>query len=156
MNGRRRGFTLLEVMVATIILSAGLVVLLTSFMSCQKVMMASQTYETAQYVFTLGETAYPLPSPDLVTDDPIDNELLNIREKDAEDLLNELEMKDLPRDRMEELRQYSFERKVDRIDDEELERSGFLYPVRTYVRWGGKRGANREEMCMITLWRKTR
>ena len=63
----KRGFTLLEVMIATIILSVGLVVLLTSFMNCQKVMMASQDFETAQYVLSLGETAYPLPSPDLVS-----------------------------------------------------------------------------------------
>ena len=53
----KRGFTLLEVMIATIILSVGLVVLLTSFMNCQKVMMASQDFETAQYVLSLGETA---------------------------------------------------------------------------------------------------
>jgi len=67
MNLRRQGFTLIEVMVATIILSVGLVVLLTSFMNCQRVMMASQDLETAQYVLTLGETAHPMPSPDQVT-----------------------------------------------------------------------------------------
>lgn len=152
----RPAFTLLEVMIATIILSTGLVVLLTSFMNCQKVMMASQDFETAQYVLTLGETAYPLPSPDLVTDDPIDNELLNIDETDAEDLLDELEMKELPRERMEELRKYTFERKVDDVDDEELVRGGYLYTVRTTVSWGGKRGMNRDKMSVITLWRKTK
>jgi len=152
----RAGFTLLEVMIATIILSVGLVVLLTSFMNCQKVMTASQDFETAQYVLALGETAHPLPAPDQVNDDPIENELLNIDETDAEDLLNDLEMRDLPRARMEELRKYTFERKVDDVDDEELQRSGYLYTVRTFVRWGGTRGANRNETSVITFWRKTK
>ena len=79
-GGNRGGFTLIEVMVATIILSLGLAVLLTSFANCQRVMKASQDYETAQYVLTLGETVYPIPSPDLVTGDPIDDEQLNIQD----------------------------------------------------------------------------
>ena len=79
----RSGFTLLEVMIATIILSIGLVVLLTSFANCQKVMKASQDHETAQYVLALGETVYPIPSPDLVTGDPLDDDRLNIEETKA-------------------------------------------------------------------------
>ena len=43
----RKGFTLLEVMVATIILSLGLVALLTAFMQCQRIMRATQGFETA-------------------------------------------------------------------------------------------------------------
>ena len=153
----KRGFTLLEVMIATIILSVGLVVLLTSFMNCQKVMMASQDFETAQYVLSLGETAYPLPSPDLVSDDPLDNELLNIDEVRATELLNDLDIRDMPREREQELEKYSFRREVDKVDDEELERSGFLYTVRTVIRWGHvRRSKDRSETTVITLWRKKR
>ena len=140
----KRGFTLLEVMIATIILSVGLVVLLTSFMNCQKVMMASQDFETA----------FPLPSPDLVSDDPLDNELLNIDEVRATELLNDLDIRDMPREREQELEKYSFRREVDKVDDEELERSGYLYTVRTTVSWGGKRGMNQNETTVLTLWRK--
>ena len=60
-DSRRKGFTLLEVMCATIILSLGLVALLTAFMQCQRIMRTTQGFETAQYVLMLGETLYPLP-----------------------------------------------------------------------------------------------
>ena len=153
----RRGFTLLEVMVATIILSLGLVALLTAFMQCQRIMRATQGFETAQYVLMIGETLYPLPSPDQVSDDPIDNELLNIEETEAVKLLDELELDDLPKERRDELEYYTFERTVDEIDDEELARSGYLYTVRTVIRWGHRRRSkDRSETTVITLWRKKR
>ena len=153
----RNGFTLLEVMCATIILSLGLVALLTAFMQCQRIMRTTQGFETAQYVLMLGETLYPLPPPDLVSDDPIDNELLNIEETPALKLVDDLELDDLSRERREELEYYTFERTVDDVDDEELERSGWLYTVRTTVRWGHvRREKDRSESTVITLWRKTR
>ena len=157
-DSRRRGFTLLEVMCATIILSLGLVALLTAFMQCQRIMRTTQGFETAQYVLMLGETLYPLPTPDIVADDPIDNEMLNIEETPAMKLAEDLEIdRDLSRDRREELEYYTFERKVDDVDDEELERSGWLYTVRTTVRWGHvRRDADRSETTVITLWRKKR
>lgn len=154
---RKGGFTLLEVMCATIILSLGLVALLTAFMQCQKIMRTTQGFETAQYVLMLGETLYPLPSPDQVTNDPIDNELLNIEETHALKLAQDLELDDLSRDRREELDHYTFERTVDEVDDEELERSGYLYTVRTVIRWGrARRSQDRSETTVITLWRKKR
>ena len=152
-----RGFTLLEVMCATIILSLGLVALLTAFMQCQRIMRTTQGFETAQYVLMLGETLHPLPSPDQVTDDPIDNELLNIEETPALKMADDLELDDIPRDRREELEYYTFERTVDDVDDEELTRSGYLYTVRTVIRWGHvRRTKDRSETTVITLWRKTR
>ena len=153
----RRGFTLLEVMVATIILSLGLVALITAFMQCQRIMRATQGFETAQYVLMLGETLHPLPSPDQVSDDPLENELLNIEETEALSLLDELELDDLPKERRDELECYTFERSVDEIDDEELARSGYLYTVRTIIRWGrGRYSKDRNETTVITLWRKKR
>ena len=152
----RRGFTLLEVMCATIILSLGLVALLTAFMQCQKIMRMSQGFETAQYVLMLGETLYPLPSPDLVTDDPIDNELLNIEKTPALKLAEDLEIdRNLSREFREELESYAFERAVDEIDDEERDRSGYLYTVRTTVWWGRtRREEDLNQTTVITLWRK--
>ncbi len=158
----RRGFTLLEVMIATIILSIGLVVLLVSFMNCQRIMQASQDHETAQYVLALGETVHPIPSPDRVTKDPLDDEQLNIDETEAEKLLDKLDISssDLPKDRRDELSKYTFERTVDKVDDEELKRAGYLYTLRTKVRLRGKEkddwGSTEErpKLEVLTLWRK--
>ena len=154
----RQGFTLLEVMIDTIILSIGLVVLLTSFANCQKVMKASQDHETAQYVLALGETVFPIPSPELVTGDPLDDEQLNIQETTAWELLDDLEIaqSDLPDDRRDELQEYTFERTVDEVDDEELKRAGYLYTLRTRVRWGSTRMRDdeRPKLEVLTLWRK--
>ena len=160
MNARadRQGFTLLEVMIATIILSIGLVVLLTSFANCQKVMKASQDYETAQYVLALGETVHPIPSPDLVTGDPIEDEHLNIEETKAEELLDALDLTsvELPKDRRDELSTYTFERSVDEVDDEEIKRAGYIYTVRTKICWGNKRlhDEDRPKLEVLTFWRK--
>ena len=154
----RRGFTLLEVMISTIILSIGLVVLLTSFANCQRIMTASRDYETAQYVLSLGETVYPIPTPDLVTGDPIDDEQLNIKETAVDELLDDLEIpsSSFSNERREELSKYTFMRTVDEVDDEELERSGYLYTLRTVVRWGStrQREEDRPKREVLTLWRK--
>ena len=154
----RDGFTLIEVMVATIILSLGLAVLLTSFANCQRVMKASQDYEMAQYVLTLGETVYPIPSPDLVTGDPIDDEQLNIQETTAEELLDTLELpsSELPKDRRDELSTYTFERTVDDVDGEEIKRAGFIYTIRTRIRWGSRhlKEDERPRLDVLTFWRK--
>ena len=158
-GGNRGGFTLIEVMVATIILSLGLAVLLTSFANCQRVMKASQDYETAQYVLTLGETVYPIPSPDLVTGDPIEDEQLNIQETTAEELLDTLELplSELPKDRRDELSTYTFERTVDDVDDEEIKRAGFIYTIRTKIRWGSRflKEEERPKLDVLTFWRKS-
>ena len=72
----------------------------------------------------------------------------------AHELLNDLEIRDMPREREQEMEKYTFRREVDKVDDEELERSGYLYTVRTTVSWGGKRGMNQNETTVLTLWRK--
>ena len=160
MSGRadRRGFTLIEVMVAMIILALGIVVLVTSFANCQRVMKESQDYETAQYVLALGETVHPIPSPDLVTGDPIEDEQLNIEETTAEELLDALDLTsvELSKDRRDELSTYTFERSVDEVDDEEIKRAGYIYTVRTKICWGSKRlrDEERPKLEVLTFWRK--
>ncbi|MBR3925075.1 MAG: prepilin-type N-terminal cleavage/methylation domain-containing protein, partial [Kiritimatiellae bacterium] len=55
-----KGFTLLEVLLASIILGAGLAAILVSMSQSQKMMLSSSSLEAAQEVMDLGEMAYPL------------------------------------------------------------------------------------------------
>ena len=154
---RRAGFTLMEVLIAAVMLSVGCIAILSCVMQCQRMMLASKRFESAQLVLQLGEMAYPIPDPSQVTtsgEDIQSDELLNVREMPAEDLVRELEM-DLPRTELEQLQDYTFERTVDETDDEILQWNGGIYAIRSTVRWGGNNyGAKREELNVIKLWRK--
>lgn len=150
----KRGFTLVEVLIATIILSVGLLTVLASMQQSQKMMLASKRYELCQKVLGWGEMRYPVPDADDVTDDPFKNERLNIPETGADELADDLEIK-LTRRQEEDLAGYTFERTVDEIDDEEVSRLDGIYTLRTVVRWGGdRRGGKREEETVIRFWRK--
>ena len=150
----RRGFTLIEVLIASVILTLGLLSALALFTQSQRMMMASVRFETAQRVLNYFEMAHPVPSPEQVTDDPLDSELLNIQEERAEDLCDQLEIELGPKDR-ELISDYRVTREVDEIDDEEIERNGGIYTLRTTVRWGGNlRGMKPEEEVVVRLWWK--
>ena len=56
----RRGFTLLEVLLAAIILGTGLAAILVSMSQSMRMMLVSSDLETAQEVMDLGEMAYPM------------------------------------------------------------------------------------------------
>ena len=155
--GPRAGFTLMEVLIAAVMLAVGCIAILSCMMQCQRMMLASKRFESAQLVLQLGEMAYPIPDPSQVTtsgEDILNDELLNVRETSAEDLLRELDM-ELPRTEREQLQDYTFERTVDETDDEILQWNGGIYAIRATVRWGGSNyGAKREELNVIKLWRK--
>ena len=56
----RRGFSLLEVLLAAMILGIAMAAILTSLAQAQKMMLGSAYLETAQEVMDLGDMAYPL------------------------------------------------------------------------------------------------
>lgn len=153
----RAGFTLLEVLIAAVMLAVGCIAILACMMQCQRLMLASKRFESAQLVLQLGEMAHPIPDPSQVTtsgEDIMSDELLNVSEMSAEELLRELEM-ELPRAEREQLQDYTFERTVDETDLEILQWNGGIYSIRSTVRWGGSNyGAKREELNVIKLWRK--
>ena len=55
----------------------------------------------------------------------------------------------------QDLEGYTFERVVDDIDEEELNRLDGIYTIRTIVRWGGnRRNKSHDEEVVIRFWRK--
>lgn len=122
------GFTLLEVMLAVIILGGALSVLYRSIIVNVRMIDISHERQEVAYVFSLGELEHPL--------------------RDIEDI-----EEDVPVDPDGSLKEgYIFERTVDEKEDPEegVEDDG-LYVVRTTVTWGG--GHNREEI--VRYLRKT-
>lgn len=110
----RAGFTLVEVLLAALILGIGMTVLLGSLSTCLRTMRLARDYEQVQWVLGLGELAYPEPmttSSDVQTDYTVP----------ADDSLCE---------------GFSFERVVDEMSPQQQEKKEKLYVVRTRVRWG--------------------
>lgn len=154
MKTMKKGFTLIEVLVASVILTLGIVAVLGLFLQSYKLMTSSFRFETAQRVLNYFEMVHPIPVVDQVSGDPLDDELLNVPEEKAEDLAEELEI-ELSRSDREDIAGYTVERTVDEIEDEELERLGGIYTVRTTVKWGGDNfGGEKESMTVVKLWWK--
>ena len=76
----RRAFTLLEVLIATIILGLGMTGILVSLSQAQKLMLGSTYLQTSQEVMDLGDMAYPLSD----VQDP--NQDLDVHEVRASEL----------------------------------------------------------------------
>jgi prepilin-type N-terminal cleavage/methylation domain-containing protein len=109
---RREGFTLIEVLIATVILAMGLMTLMTGLSNCAAMMLLSKQYQDAQYVFSLGELKYPMKESTDVEDDLV-------VDPDAELVEG-----------------YTFERTVDEKDLDTNQVDDGLYLVRTRVTWG--------------------
>ena len=144
----RRGFTLIEVLIATIILGTGLVAILVSVNQSQKTMIYSTYYEAAQEVMDLGEMAYPLAEVKEVDD-------IDVRETKATELWEKISDERLSREQEEKYHGYTWEREsLNRNDDEEIERLGGLYTVRVTVRWGDRFRGHGDSESYVTFWRK--
>ena len=118
---RAEGFTLIEVLIATMILASGLMALMTGLGNCAKMILLVKEHHQAQYVFSLGELKYPVEETDDVEKDLVVSPDSSIVDG------------------------FEFERTVDEkvlqtneVDDE-------LYTVRTVVSWG-KGESQREEL----------
>ncbi len=127
--GRKHaGFTLIEMMLAVIILAGALSVLYRSIIVSARMVTISRERQEVAYVFSLGELVYPMV------------DITSIEE-------------DIPVDPDPSLKEgYIYERTVDEKQDPEegVEDDG-LYVVRTSVTWGN--GTNREEIVQYV--RKT-
>lgn len=147
----RRGFTLIEVLLAAVILGSGLGAILLSMQQCQRMMLESTYLETAQEVMDLGDMAYPL-------EDVVDvDKDLDVRETKATELWEMISEENLTNEQREKLHGYTWEREaLNRKDDEkDIERLGGLYTVRVTVRWGDRFRGHGEKESYVTFWRKS-
>lgn len=145
----RRGFTLLEVLIATIILGVGLTTVIISMSQAQQVMLGSTYLETAQEVMDLGDMAYPLAD---VTDPEDELEVEETRASELWEKISDIRLTDA---QDEKYHGYTWKREwLNKNDDEEIERLGGLHIVKVTVRWGDDRRGNHEEESYVTFWRK--
>ena len=149
---RRDGFTLIEILIATIILASGLFSLMIGLGNCAQMMALSKEYQDSQFVFSLGERCYPIPPSDKITD-PEKDERLNVDPVTAEEMIDELEM-EVSREDLEVFGKYTFERTVEEKELDVGENDDGLYVLRTRISWGGGREGDNEEL--VRLIRKSK
>ena len=147
----RRGFTLLEVLLAAIILGSGLAAILVSMSQSQRMMLASARLEAAQEVMDMGEMAYPLSD---VKDPDSDLDVAETKAEELWELISDVRMTSAQR---EKFHGYTWEREaLNRKDPaEDIKRLGNLYTVRITVRWGDRFRGKGESESYVTFWRKS-
>ncbi|MBA4387563.1 MAG: hypothetical protein C0404_06250 [Verrucomicrobia bacterium] len=110
------GFTLIEALVALLMLTVGILVLLTGASRCLAVMQAAKNYQTAQWVIGQGEAEYPLAYSN------------DVKELEVDPAVTYLE-------------HFKFQRSVEEDEDKDG-----LYVVRTKVSWSEKGSESYEEL----------
>lgn len=145
----KRGFTLLEVIIAAVILGVGLSAILLSISQAQRMMLASVGYEAVQEAMDIGEMAYPLADVKDVDD-------IDVSETKVTELWRQISEERLSNAQEEKFHGFTWEREcLDRhASDDDVNRLGGIYRVKTTVRWGDRRTSHGERESTISLWRK--
>lgn len=147
----RRGFTLLEVLLAAIILGLGLAGLLVAMSQSQRFMQTMPDMMTAQEVMDMGDMAYPLS--EVKDEDDID-----VPETRVDELWRIIAGDHGPKMTNEQEEKYhgfrwSRERVDPNMNDEDLKRIGYLHRVRITVTWGDRFRGEKNQESYVTLWR---
>ena len=116
MKNSRKGLTLIEVLMAVIILSISMTALLVASSRCIAVMTAARDYQTARWILQSKQLEHPILYETI---------------EEIEDVEVELEVDD---------NEFSFERIVEDDEDEDN-----LYLVRSIVSWNNKGYLAKEE-----------
>ena len=147
----RRGFTLLEVLLAAVILGMGLAGLLVAMSQSQRLMQTMPDMMTAQEVMDMGDMAYPLAEVE-------DEDDIDVRETRVDELWRIIAGDHGPRMTNEQEEKYhGFRWSRERIDpnmnDDDLKRLGYLHRVRVTATWGDRFRGEKSSESYVTLWR---
>jgi hypothetical protein len=145
----RKAFSLLEVLLAALVLGLGLTAILVSMSQAQKMMLGSVYIEAAQEVMDIGDMAYPLAD---VKDPMLE---LDVSETKVDELWSKISETRLSDAQEDKFRGYTWRREwINKNDEDEIKRLGGLHLVKVTVRWGDDRRGNHEEESYVTFWRK--
>lgn len=145
----RKGFTLIEVLLAALLLGVGLSTILVSMSQAQKLMLVTVASEASHEVMDWGEMAYPLEEVTDIND-------IDIEETKAEELWSMISEERLTNEQEEKFYGYTWmrERVDENMDSDEIARLGGIVPVRITVKWADNRRGDHQEESYITFWRQ--
>lgn len=148
----RRGFTLLEVLLASIILGLGLAGILVSMSQSQRFMQTMPDLLTAQEVMELGDMAYPL---DTVKDES-DLDIRPCRVDELWRIVAGSHGAKMTREQEEKYHGFNWsrERVEKNMNADDVKRLGGLHLVRITVSWGDRFRGEKKSESYVTLWRE--